>query len=103
MVPRGSNGASQAIIDARVLARSLEAVRDPVAALAAYEKARLETTNRIVLANRTAPPDSLIELVERRCGGKPFSRAEDVISAAEIREILDGYKRLTGAPAPAMS
>jgi 2-polyprenyl-6-methoxyphenol hydroxylase-like FAD-dependent oxidoreductase len=100
MYPRGSNGASQAIIDARVLARSLKDVADPVAALAAYEKARLEPTSRIVLTNRTAPPDSVIELVERRCGGKPFGRLEDVVSIAEIREILDGYKRLTGAPAP---
>jgi 2-polyprenyl-6-methoxyphenol hydroxylase-like FAD-dependent oxidoreductase len=99
MYPRGSNGASQAIIDARVLARCLKEIAAPDAALAAYEKERLESTNRIVLTNRVTPPDRVIELAEERSGGALFARAEDVISTAEIRAILDGYKRLTGAPA----
>src|SRR5206468_7167655 len=44
MVPRGSNGAGQAILDARALASALSGNDDPVAALAAYEKQRLEAT-----------------------------------------------------------
>jgi 2-polyprenyl-6-methoxyphenol hydroxylase-like FAD-dependent oxidoreductase len=98
MYPRGSNGASQAIIDARVLATCLDEIGEPVAALAAYERERLETTNRIVLTNRVTPPDRVIELAEERSGGKPVARVEDVISMQEIRDILDGYRRLTGAP-----
>src|SRR5712672_2311993 len=38
MVPRGSNGAGQAVLDARALASALSENDDPVAALAAYEK-----------------------------------------------------------------
>ena len=51
MVPRGSNGAGQAILDARTLAAALSEHADPSAALAAYEKRRLEATTRVVLAN----------------------------------------------------
>src|ERR1700686_685202 len=58
MVPRGSNVAGQAILDARALVSALLENDDPVAALAAYEKQRLEATTRIVLTNRTNPPDT---------------------------------------------
>jgi len=96
MVPRGSNGAMQAILDARAVADALAAERDPEAALRAYEAARLETANAIVMRNRTAPPDTLIETVQKRTGNRPFDRLEDVISQDEIRGLLDGYKTLTG-------
>lgn len=96
MVPRGSNGAMQAILDARTVADALAAEGDPEAALCAYESARLPTANEIVLRNRTAPPDSLIETVQRRSGNRPFDRLEDVIDPEEIRSLLDGYKALTG-------
>src|SRR5215467_1322414 len=49
MVPRGSNGAGQAILDARALTAALLQHADDVAALAAYETQRLEATTRIVL------------------------------------------------------
>ena len=98
MVPRGSNGAMQAIIDARVAAESLAREATPEAGLRAYEEERLETANAIVLRNRSTPPDSLIETVQQRTGNQRFERLEDVISSQEIRELLDGYKALTGSP-----
>src|SRR3984957_6202171 len=66
MVPRGSNGAGQAILDARALSRALLDHVDPVAALAAYEKQRLEATTRIVLTNRSNPPDAILREVFQR-------------------------------------
>jgi 2-polyprenyl-6-methoxyphenol hydroxylase-like FAD-dependent oxidoreductase len=102
MIPRGSNGAMQAIVDARAVADALAGEPTPEAALRAYEDARLETVNRIVLTNRTTPPDFLIETVEQRTGGRPFDRLEDVIDEDEIREILDGYKALTGSSREAL-
>ena len=102
MVPRGSNGAMQAILDARTAADALARADTPEAALLAYEDERLEQVNAIVLRNRTTPPDSLIEAVERRTGGRPFARVEEVISPEEIREILDGYKALTGSSREAL-
>jgi 2-polyprenyl-6-methoxyphenol hydroxylase-like FAD-dependent oxidoreductase len=96
MLPRGSNGAMQAILDARVLADSLSTVADPVAALKAYELARLQRANAIVLANRSTPPDFLIEEVSRRTGDRPFGRLDDFISQNELRGLLEKYKSLAG-------
>jgi len=96
MYPRGSNGAAQALIDARVLADELAKGADPMAALAAYETARLESTAKIVRTNRQFPPDYIIMKVEELTGGKPFGNIDDVISQAELRELSDNYKRISG-------
>jgi 5-methylphenazine-1-carboxylate 1-monooxygenase len=95
MVPRGSNGAGQAILDARALAAAL-LEREPVAALAAYEKQRLEATTRIVLTNRSNPPDAILREVFLRSNDKPFRAIEDVISLDELRALSDGYKQIAG-------
>jgi 5-methylphenazine-1-carboxylate 1-monooxygenase len=95
MVPRGSNGAGQAILDARALAAAL-LEREPVAALAAYEKQRLEATTRIVLTNRSNPPDAILREVFLRSNDKPFRAIEDVISLDELRALSDGYKQVAG-------
>ena len=95
MVPRGSNGAGQAIVDARVLADELVANRDPAAALAAYETRRLGPTSQIVLANRRNPPDAILREVHRRTGDRPFARIEDVISGEELKALTDGYKQIS--------
>ena len=96
MVPRGSNGAGQAILDAEALAQAMVAHRDPVDALKAYEKVRLETTAKIVYTNRQNPPDAILREVYTRSGDKPFDKIEDVISYDELMAISDGYKRIAG-------
>jgi len=63
MVPRGSNGAGQAILDARALTSALLENTDPATAFAVYEKQRLEATTRIVLTNRSNPPDAILREV----------------------------------------
>ena len=96
MVPRGSNGAGQAILDARALVSALTENDDPVAALAAYEKQRLEATTRIVLTNRTNPPDAILREVFQRTRDRPFGAIEDVISREELAAMSDSYKRIAG-------
>jgi 5-methylphenazine-1-carboxylate 1-monooxygenase len=96
MVPRGSNGAGQAILDARALTSALLEHEDPVAALAAYEKQRLEATTRIVLTNRTNPPDAILREVFERTGDQPFGTIEDVIGRDELVALSDGYKKIAG-------
>jgi len=96
MVPRGSNGAGQAILDARALASALSGNDDPVAALAAYEKQRLEATTRIVLTNRTNPPDAILREVFQRTHDRPFASIDDVISRDELVALSEGYKRIAG-------
>jgi len=96
MVPRGSNGAGQAILDARVMTTALLEHADPVAALAAYERQRLEATTRIVLTNRRNPPDAILREVFERTNDKPFAVIEDIISRDELVALSEGYKRIAG-------
>jgi len=96
MVPRGSNGAGQAIIDARSLAQCLGAHDDPVAALKAYEQERLEATANVVRMNRKDPPDAILREVFLRTGDRPFERVEDIISIEEMQAMSDAYKRVAG-------
>lgn len=96
MMPRGSNGAAQAIIDATTLAGLLAEARDPRPALARYEQQRLAATSGVVMANRGMSPDAILNVIEERTKGRPFDRIEDVISHAELVEWQDRYKAVAG-------
>jgi 2-polyprenyl-6-methoxyphenol hydroxylase-like FAD-dependent oxidoreductase len=96
MYPRGSNGAGQAILDARALADALAAHPDPLAALKAYEAVRLPFTAEVVRMNRKNPPDAILREAFERTGDKPFDRVEDVISHDELVALSEGYKRVAG-------
>jgi 2-polyprenyl-6-methoxyphenol hydroxylase-like FAD-dependent oxidoreductase len=96
MYPIGSNGASQAILDARALTGCLLAYPDDdAAALARYEHARRPATAKIVVANRGMGPELSMQLVEERAPDG-FERLEDVIGPDELKVIADGYKRIAG-------
>ncbi|CAN7193208.1 flavin-dependent oxidoreductase [Phenylobacterium sp. LjRoot164] len=95
MYPIGSNGASQAILDARALARALAAAPDPASGLAAYEQARLGPTAAIVVANRGNGPEQCMQLAHERAP-QGFERIEDVFAAGELEAIAARYKVLTG-------
>ncbi|MPZ58338.1 MAG: flavin-dependent oxidoreductase [Rhizobiales bacterium] len=96
MYPQGGNGGAQAIIDAATLGRLFETESDPAAALKAYEATRLPATSRIVLQNRSAPPNVIVDTVEQRTGGKRFEKLEDVITQDELRGIFERYQKVAG-------
>jgi len=96
MYPRGSNGAGQAILDARTLAGCLRGTKDVFTALKAYEEKRLEPANEVVLANRSSGPDSILRAVHERTGDRPFGRIEDVMAAEEMQSMSENYKRIAG-------
>jgi 2-polyprenyl-6-methoxyphenol hydroxylase-like FAD-dependent oxidoreductase len=96
MYPRGSNGAAQGAIDARVLAECLHQNADARAALRAYEAARREATAKVVRTNREYPPDFINIKVEELVGDKPFDRLDDYITQDELRALSDNYKRIAG-------
>jgi 2-polyprenyl-6-methoxyphenol hydroxylase-like FAD-dependent oxidoreductase len=96
MVPRGSNGAGQAILDARALSAALLQNADPVAALGAYETQRLAATTRIVLTNRTNPPDAILREVFQRTKDRPFHSIDEIISRDELVALSEGYKQIAG-------
>ena len=95
MYPVGSNGASQAIIDARVLARELACRPSVEEALDAYEELRRPATSAVVLANRRAGPERVMELVAERAPDG-FTDLDAVISAGELATIAAEYKRAAG-------
>lgn len=97
MYPRGSNGAGQAIVDARTLTDALAKYRDPGQALKAYEHERLEATANVVYMNRKNPPDAILREVYERTGDKPFDNLDEVITRDELKAISDGYRRVTAA------
>jgi 2-polyprenyl-6-methoxyphenol hydroxylase-like FAD-dependent oxidoreductase len=98
MYPIGANGGSQAVLDARVLAWSLACALSssgtPAEGLAAYEAARRETVNAIVLACRDMPADRLLQTVSTRAPGG-FERIEDVLSTAELAAFDQAYRSTT--------
>jgi 5-methylphenazine-1-carboxylate 1-monooxygenase len=96
MYPIGSNGASQAILDARVLAGCVRRHSDDLdQALARYEASRRPATGAIVEANRGLGPELPMLLVEQRAP-EGFAHIADVISPQEIAEVTEGYRRTAG-------
>jgi 5-methylphenazine-1-carboxylate 1-monooxygenase len=96
MYPVGSNGASQAILDARSLARVLTENRaNPVAALRAYEAERRDATAEIVRLNRLGGPERVIDVIEERAPDG-FDRIEDIASHDELTAIVRGYAQSAG-------
>jgi len=96
MYPRGSNGAAQGAIDARVLADCLRGHADPPDALKAYEDARAEPAARVVRTNREHPPDFINIRVEQLVGDKPFDDLDKYITQDELRALSENYKRIAG-------
>jgi 5-methylphenazine-1-carboxylate 1-monooxygenase len=95
MYPIGSNGASQAILDARVLAGCLRADDVVATAFERYERARLPATAAIVHANRGLGPEMPMQLVHERAPDG-FSDIDKVITRAEIDEATEAYRSTAG-------
>ncbi|MFN3302923.1 MAG: flavin-dependent oxidoreductase [Roseateles sp.] len=95
MVPIGSNGATQAIMDAQALAEALSSHTDLDAALAAYEDERRPLCARIVEMNRQEGLDAILDRVEA-LAPDGFERLEDVIAPAEVAAEIQAYKAAAG-------
>jgi 5-methylphenazine-1-carboxylate 1-monooxygenase len=95
MYPIGSNGASQAILDAETLADRLAGADSVEAALGGYDAARRPASSALVLANRENGPEQVMQLAEERAPGG-FADVHDVIPHAELETIASRYKRTAG-------
>jgi 5-methylphenazine-1-carboxylate 1-monooxygenase len=95
MYPIGSNGASQAILDARKLAYELATQPSIESALRAYETDRLPTTAKVVELNRGEGPDAVLQRVEERAP-EGFADLETVMPLAEREAIAARYKVAAG-------
>ncbi|MEZ5741449.1 MAG: FAD-dependent monooxygenase [Burkholderiaceae bacterium] len=95
MYPVGSNGASQAIVDARVIGAAMLDHGVTPDALRAYDDKLCADISALVLRNRGAGPFGLLGLVDERCGGV-FAHIDDVIPAAERDAFMARYKAAAG-------
>jgi 2-polyprenyl-6-methoxyphenol hydroxylase-like FAD-dependent oxidoreductase len=95
MYPVGSNGASQAILDAMSLARHLTSGADIVEGLSAYDAERRKLTSEIVLSNRAGGPERVIDVLEARAPDG-FDDIDQVATYAEREAIVKGYANLAG-------
>jgi 2-polyprenyl-6-methoxyphenol hydroxylase-like FAD-dependent oxidoreductase len=95
MYPIGSNGASQAILDARVVTREILAHGETPAALQAYEAERRPATTDLVMLNRRNGPEQVMQIVEERAPDG-YQVVTDVLSQQELEDIAANYKRVAG-------
>jgi len=102
MYPIGSNGASQAILDARTITREILAHGPTTAALLAYEAERRPATTDLVLLNRKNGPEQVMQLVEERAPDG-FEVVTDVLSQKELEDIAANYKRVAGFQVEALN
>lgn len=97
MYPFGSNGASQAILDARVLAWQLATQPEIDTALAAYQAERLPVASAVQLANRRQANDVMAKV-------SAMVRQDAHAGAqAELKEVEARYKRLAGFDAETLN
>lgn len=94
MYPIASNGGSQAVLDARVLARRLAGADDPAAALAGYEAERRPETSALVLATRSLPIEATLSLVAERAPAG-FADISEVLTEEELTAMADAQHRIT--------
>lgn len=95
MYPTGSNGASQGILDARVLGARMLAHGVTPQALLDYEARLREPMSQLVLRNREAGPFGILNVVDERCGGV-FDDIDAVMPLAEREALMARYKAAAG-------
>ncbi|MEX2521031.1 MAG: flavin-dependent oxidoreductase [Paracoccaceae bacterium] len=102
MYPTGSNGASQAIVDARRIGRAMLDHGATPAALLDYEAEMRPRMAKLIAANRGAGPDYVLEIVKELSGGV-FDDIESVMPLKERREFAAAYKKTAGFSVDALN
>jgi 2-polyprenyl-6-methoxyphenol hydroxylase-like FAD-dependent oxidoreductase len=95
MYPIGSNGASQAVLDAEALTLALLAERDAPQALHRYDAERVPATTQVVLQNRQKGPDQIMDMMEE-AAPQGFVRPDDAIPYADLKAVMDHYRQVAG-------
>jgi len=95
MYPTGSNGASQAIIDARALGRIMTQQGVSAASLAAFDAELCAPIGAVAMRNRGAGPFGLLNIVDERCDGQ-FDDIDAVIPAEERAAFMLAYQKAAG-------
>ena len=94
--PVGSSGASQAIVDTRVLGAALRNHGATIEALDAYEAIIRPIVNQVTRANRARKgPDAIMQMAEDSCAGD-FSLLEKTLPYEKRAEHAENFKKLAG-------
>ncbi|GAB2538850.1 flavin-dependent oxidoreductase [Spirosoma aerophilum] len=95
MYPIGSNGASQAILDAEALTQALIGEPNVLTALVNYERQRVPATSQVVLQNRQKGPDQIMDMMEE-AAPDGFRNPYDAIPFADLKGVMDRYRQIAG-------
>jgi 5-methylphenazine-1-carboxylate 1-monooxygenase len=95
MYPTGSNGASQAIVDARVLGAAMCEHGVGPEALARYDAQLCRPISKLILRNRNEGPFGLLNIVDDRCGGT-FDHIDHVVPPGERAAFMADYRAAAG-------
>lgn len=95
MYPIGSNGASQAILDADALVEAFIREKDPVLALQQYDEERRPATAKVVMQNRQKGPDQIMDMMEERAPNG-FMHPDEAIPHEELKAVMDHYRKVAG-------
>jgi 2-polyprenyl-6-methoxyphenol hydroxylase-like FAD-dependent oxidoreductase len=95
MHPVGAQAGSQAVVDARVVAASLLATKDPVEALMRYQNQRITAMNDIVIRNRNFGLETVLQLAEERAPDG-FASIADVLTQDELETTALNFKKAAG-------
>ena len=93
MYPIGSNGASQAILDAEHIAECLKKQENEIAALEAYDTERRPATAKVVLQNRKKGPDEIMDMMEE---WYPKGFTPEEIPYEKLKAVMDNYRKVAG-------
>lgn len=94
--PVGSSGATQAIVDTRILAAELRRHGLGNNAAKAFESRVLPMANRVTLGNRgTGGPDAIMQMAEDRCEGD-FTILDRVLPYEQRAAHAASFKKLAG-------
>ena len=95
MYPIGSNGASQAILDAEALTMVLREESTLDTALNHYERQRRPATTQVVLGNRQKGPDQIMDMMED-AAPQGFRHPDEAIPHEQLKAVMDRYRMLAG-------
>lgn len=95
MQPVGAQAGSQAIVDGRVLAAALWAVRDPIEALVRYQQERIAAMNDMIIRNRNLGLEVILQLAEERAP-HGFADIHDVLTQEELETTAQSFKQAAG-------
>lgn len=93
MYPIGSNGASQAILDADCLTEMLIKETDVLTALQKYDAERVPAAAKVVMQNRAKGPDQIMDMMEERF---PTGFSPNEIPHDELETVMNHYKQIAG-------